>query len=67
MAKPKFPSIVFVTSNSEPDGSEFFLVHLNPQEAGDIAETRVVATYKLVETRKLTFTPRWSDKRGRFA
>lgn len=63
MSKKSFPQVIFVTAETENDGSEFLIANKSPQEAGKIGEEVEIATYKLVERRKLNFLlPTWSKK-----
>lgn len=61
MAKRIFPQVIYVTKEVESGGDEYYLVHLSPQDAGEIGVEKIVGTYQFDSASKLNFiTPQWT-------
>lgn len=61
MKKRIFPPMIYVTREEESDGSQYYIVHLSPQDAGEINVEKIVALYKFESVHKLNFIiPQWT-------
>ena len=64
----KFPNTILITKEKDGD-DEYLNIHDNPQEVGRLMDNIIksvdVATYKLVEVRKLNFLPNWAKRKSK--
>jgi len=58
----KFPKTLFVKIEVEKDGATYWATGETPEDLGTLTEALTIATYQLVEVRRLRFTPLWGKK-----